>query len=389
MNTNELSLLTAKTKRKTSINSIENYINNKYDEIALSHLKQSILSEVHATINEKIISIPKTDEVTYLQNHIDSLMSELYFLREELREKNNLIKILLNKTEEIKHVAIRNNKTLKDGQPSPTNNNQKLVVNDTSNVSNPMNESYYNNSTENITSTNHSAGLQIGRDECVSVGNNLHDSTSDSYKRTDNNNNINEITKANKNNDHHLGEKDQMKTKKLVVNEKKKVFVLGDSMVKHIQGWDITKKLENKHKVYIRQFAGSKIICMNDYVKPCIRENNPDHIIFHVGTNDIPTSKDPLAIAQSIVDLAKSVMNQDRGVTISGIIPRNDQWNNKVREVNDSLACMCENDNIPFIDHSGSIDPRKNLNNSKLHLNVKGSNKLRDNFVRYLKGFSS
>ena len=82
-------------------------------------------------------------------------------------------------------------------------------------------------------------------------------------------------------------------------------------------------------------------------------------------------------------------MTQDRGVTISRIIPLNDQWNNKVREVNDSLACMCENDNIPFIDHSGSIDPRKNLNNSKLHLNVKGSNKLRDNFVRYLKGFSS
>ena len=82
-------------------------------------------------------------------------------------------------------------------------------------------------------------------------------------------------------------------------------------------------------------------------------------------------------------------MNQDRGVAISGIIPRNDQWNNKVREINDSLACMCENDNISFIDHSGSTDPRKNLNNSKLHLNVKGSNKLRDNFVRYLKGSSS
>ena len=68
MNTNELSLLTAKTKRKTSINSIENYINNKYDEIALSHLKQSILSEVRITINDKNISIPKKDEVTYLQS---------------------------------------------------------------------------------------------------------------------------------------------------------------------------------------------------------------------------------------------------------------------------------------------------------------------------------
>ena len=109
----------------------------------------------------------------------------------------------MNKTEERKHVTIRNNKTLKDGQPSPANNNQKLVINDTSNVSDPMNESYYNNSTENITSKNHSAGLQIGRDECVSVGNNLHDSTSDSYKigmnnnRTDSNNNINNITYTN------------------------------------------------------------------------------------------------------------------------------------------------------------------------------------------------
>ena len=80
---------------------------------------------------------------------------------------------------------------------------------------------------------------------------------------------------------------------------------------------------------------------MNDYVKPCIRKNNPDHIILHVGTNDIPTSKDPLAIAQSIVDLAKNVMTQDGSVTISGIILRNDQWNNKFREVNDSLARMC------------------------------------------------
>ena len=78
--------------------------------------------------------------------------------------------------------------------------------------------------------------------------------------------------------------------------KRRKFFVLGDNMVKHIQGWDITKKLGNKHKLYNRQFAGSKVICMNDYVKPCIRENNPDHITFHVGTNDIPTSKDLLAL---------------------------------------------------------------------------------------------
>ena len=74
-----------------------------------------------------------------------------------------------------------------------------------------------------------------------------------------NNNNINNVTKDNKNCDHHLREKGQIKTKKLVVNEKKKIFVLGDSMVKEIQGRDITKKLENKQSLYqkVRQIKSN------------------------------------------------------------------------------------------------------------------------------------
>ena len=59
MNAKDLPSLTAKSKRKASINSIENYINNKYDKIVLSHLKQSIMSEVHTVTNGKIIPIQK------------------------------------------------------------------------------------------------------------------------------------------------------------------------------------------------------------------------------------------------------------------------------------------------------------------------------------------
>ena len=73
---------------------------------------------------------------------------------------------------------MRNNETLKDDQPFPTNNNQKLVVNDTGNTSNPMNESYYNNSAVNITYSIHCGGVQIG-----GVENNSHESINDSYKR--------------------------------------------------------------------------------------------------------------------------------------------------------------------------------------------------------------
>ena len=46
----------------------------------------------------------------------------------------------------------------------------------------------------------------------------------------------------------------------------------------------------------------------------------------------------------------------------NSIIPRNDQWKNKVTEVNDCLISMCKDENIPFINHI--IDLKKNLNNS-------------------------
>ena len=146
-------------------------------------------------------------------------------------------------------------------------------------------------------------------------------------------------------------------------------------MVKHVQEWDISKRIGNKRKVYVRQFSGSKVDCVKDYMKPCIRENNPDHLIFHVETNDAPSEKKQ-----------KEVKARKLDVSISSIIPRNDNWDNWNNwEVNIYLKDLCESNNILFISNT-TINPKKHLNNSRLHLNPKGSNKLRDNIVRYLKG---
>ena len=123
-------------------------------------------------------------------------------------------------------------------------------------------------------------------------------------------------------------------------------------------------------------------------MKPSIRENNPDHIIFHVGTNDVPSEKTPQVIAQPTVDLVKSVANDNLQETVSSISPRNDQWSKKVYEVNRVLLNLCKDVNIQFISHS-AIDAKGNLNNSKLDLNIRSSRKLQENFVKYLKGFSS
>ena len=62
------------------------------------------------------------------------------------------------------------------------------------------------------------------------------------------------------------------------------------------------KNLENKENVYVkRHFLGSKVHCINDYIKFCIHKNNPGHTILHVGTNDLPLDKDPNSIVQSVI----------------------------------------------------------------------------------------
>ena len=156
--------------------------------------------------------------------------------------------------------------------------------------------------------------------------------------------------------------------------------MLGDSIVKHVQEWDITKRIDNKRKVYVRQFPGSKVDCIKDYLKPCTRENNPDDLIFDVRTNKVPSNKKAKSMAESIVSLAKEVKASKLDVSISSIIPRNDNWNNKVMEVNSYWKDLCEGNDIPFIS-STTINPQKYLN-SRVQLNSKGLT----NFVIILLG---
>ena len=59
---------------------------------------------------------------------------------------------------------------------------------------------------------------------------------------------------------------------------KKSVFVVGDSMVKYVNGWEMCK-----NKVPDKTLSGAKTRCTNDYVEPSIR-SSADHFILHVGT---------------------------------------------------------------------------------------------------------
>ena len=88
---------------------------------------------------------------------------------------------------------------------------------------------------------------------------------------------------------------------------------------------------------------------MKDYEKLCIRENNPDHLIIHAGTVKLDSERQADMIAKSILDVEKGITTETRKVSISGTVPRNDNFNNKVLDVNDELAKMCREAKLDFM----------------------------------------
>ena len=122
---------------------------------------------------------------------------------------------------------------------------------------------------------------------------------------------------------------------------------MGDSIVKHIRGYELSQRLENS-KVFVKSFSGAKVRCMEDYIQPTLRET-PSHVILHVGTNDVTTKQDLQQIAQGIINLAVKI-KRNCDVSISIITTRN------------ALTV-------------------RHLNASKLHLNKRGTQVLSNQFA--------
>ena len=142
----------------------------------------------------------------------------------------------------------------------------------------------------------------------------------------------------------HRSDKKSNNSSTSVISEKKNIVILGDNMIKHVNGYDMSKKLKNC-KVYVKSFSGFKVRCMKDHMKPSMIEN-PDHTILHVGTNDLNSDRPSNLIAKSIVDLAITMKNNLQNVSISSIIMRSDSFNEKAMEVNGYLKQLCIEKNI-------------------------------------------
>ena len=98
----------------------------------------------------------------------------------------------------------------------------------------------------------------------------------------------------------------------------------------------------NECKVFLKRFSGVKARCLKDHMKPSLREN-PGHFILHIGKNDLNSNRSLEVIAKSITDVSPSLKNDSHDVSISSIVVRNDQFKEKVAQVNENLERLCVN----------------------------------------------
>ena len=102
------------------------------------------------------------------------------------------------------------------------------------------------------------------------------------------------------------------------------------------------------------------------FMKPPLK-CNPDRFNIHVGTNDFRSDQDRETILRNVVDVANNSKTNINKILISSIVPRRDNLNGKVGQVNISLKKFFMEKDFAYVNH-GNIKPRQHCNYGGIHL---------------------
>ena len=80
---------------KTSLTGIENYIDEKYDKLTIDKLKDNIINDIKRSFVHNDASKPNDNLIDLYKEQIETLKGEIYFLREQVKEKDSWMKAFL------------------------------------------------------------------------------------------------------------------------------------------------------------------------------------------------------------------------------------------------------------------------------------------------------
>ena len=102
---------------------------------------------------------------------------------------------------------------------------------------------------------------------------------------------------------------------------KKEVFIIGDSMIKYVNGREVSRN----DPVKVRSYPGATTDDFIDYVRPTVRKK-PNLIIIHTGTNDIQNNVNTLQKIRKVISSIKEYDTDDNiRIALSSIIHQSDK----------------------------------------------------------------
>lgn len=165
-------------------------------------------------------------------------------------------------------------------------------------------------------------------------------------------------------------------------NKKPFILVVGDSMTKNINSFELRQKCKGTHFM-VRTLRGGKIKNIKnliiDTLEDCI--NKPDALCIHVSSNDIGNGRSIDDIEKDFENLINLVKRQDIQPIVSMVIIRKDKYANKVEEVNYRLRNLCIKYNLGYIDNTNI--KIEHLNAGGIHISNSFNYLFADNLSNY------
>ena len=331
---------------KPSMSSIENFIDNEFHKITVEKLKESVIKDIKKDLDNKLENRSMTfNIINVYKEEIETLKSEVYFLREQVKEKDSWMKSFLyaNLSCDCKKISSPSGNEIPDSShinyilndlennsigPKVTlhhdgdNNINDINLNSSNcafiatefnndnsdNIGNPLASNFKSYESENIgeSSCEINRGFKSNNSYADNVkfvimdDSNTNESVRNTKTKIQNDKNITDRSTKNFKKDN-KGEKNEKSNpekcsnnvyekdddikkrsnKNIGKGDQKSIFILGDSIVKKMNGYELQKSIKHTKKVVVRSFSKARIRCMNDHIKPTIREENPNHIILH------------------------------------------------------------------------------------------------------------
>ena len=268
---------------------------------------------INATISIRINKIIKSRS----QHHLNRVIPQL---------------ALTETTRKIASIKIKSTKTI----TTTTKTSAKMILTKKSTINNDnINNSMANNINSNSGNKNNNKNNSSNNKEnCINSneGNSNSNNNNNSSSKENNISSSNINSKININNINNNRKENNINSNggnNITTNKQKQIrktaFIIGDSMVKKIDGYLLTRSVNYKYIVRVRPFLSAKKIDMLDYIKPTQRDFNPDVYLLYAGTNDLSSNKSPEQISLDILNLANSLKLDNNTVIVSSIVPRDDE----------------------------------------------------------------